>query len=121
MGLFDTFKGGSPGHKHRKSKEPKKPKKTAEEEALEKRQRAALDKEIGESEERLSALTRGTLGRVSLLSGAPKNVSEAISGPRKGGASGVGGMGLSSGGTPGGSGTGPKPRRSILTLSRAKK
>jgi hypothetical protein len=84
---------------------PKKPKKTAEEKALERRQTIALDKEIGETEERMAALTRGTLGRVSLLSGAPKNVSEAISGPRPGGASGAGNLSGSRGSTGGGSGS----------------
>lgn len=99
---------------------PKKPKKTAEEKALERRQGIALDKEIGETEDRLAALARGTLGRVSLLSGAPKNVSEAISGPRKGGASGVGNLsGPVSGPTRGGS-TPNKPR-SILAMGGARK
>jgi len=98
---------------------PKKPKKTAEEKALEKRQNIALDKEISETEERMAALTRGNLGRVSLLSGAPKNVSEAIGGKRSGGASGVGGLGTT--GSPSGSSGGTKKPRSILSLSGARK
>jgi len=99
---------------------PKKPKKTAEEKALETRQRSALDKEIGETEERMAALTRGTLGRVSLLSGAPKTVSEAISGPKQGGASGVGNLSGPVGG-PSRGGSTPKKPRSILTMGGARK
>lgn len=60
--------------------------KTAEEQALEKRQRSLLDKEIEKSEERFAALARGKLGRVSLLSGAPQTVEEAARGVPRGGA-----------------------------------
>lgn len=56
---------------------PKRPAKTAEEKALEKRQQIALDKEIEEQEERLSMFTRKSLGRASLLSGAPKTPQQA--------------------------------------------
>lgn len=56
---------------------PRKPAKTAEEEALERRQQTALDKEIEEQEERLSLFTRKSLGRASLLTGAPKTPSQA--------------------------------------------
>lgn len=99
---------------------PKKPKKTAEEKALERRQGIALDKETGKTEDRLAALVRGTLGRVSLLSGAPKNVSEAISGPREGGASGVGNL-SSPGSGPTRGGSTPNKPRSILTMGGARK
>lgn len=53
-----------------KGKKAEKPEKTAEEMALEKRQRSMLDKEIGEQEELLKALARGRLGKKSLLKGA---------------------------------------------------
>jgi len=74
-------------------KSPKKPKKTAEQKAVEHRQRSMLDEEIEEQEGRFKALARGKLGRVSLLSGAPKTVSEAVRGSSRGGGSGVGSMG----------------------------
>lgn len=49
----------------------KKPKKTAQEKALEKRQIIQLDDEIEESERKFKALARGKLGAQSLLSGVP--------------------------------------------------
>ena len=93
--------GGTPGHKYRKSKEPKEPKKTQEQASLEMRQRSLLDKEIEEEEERLRMLSRGKLGSKSLLSGAPRNPMESASGSRRGGGGGAGSL-LSSGGPKGG-------------------
>lgn len=52
-----------------KSMKPKMPKKTAEQQAAEIRQRQALDKEIEEEEKRAKALARGQRGRGSLLGG----------------------------------------------------
>ena len=89
---------------------PKSPDKTAEELAIERRQRSLLDDEIGESEDRLKALARGTLGRSSLLSGAPKDRMAAAGGKRgsSGGAASLVSGSLVSGGTtvPGGGRTG---------------
>ena len=62
--------GGTPGHRYRRRKEPKKPVATAQEVALERRQTMALDKSIEDEEERFKALRRGMLGNASLLSGA---------------------------------------------------
>ena len=96
---------------------PKKPKKTAEEKALEIRQRSLLDKEIEEGEERFKALARGKLGRQSLLSGGPRNVKESAGGPRAsspGGASMLGGGGTSTTAAPSSSGgrrAAPRPGR----------
>ena len=109
--------GGTPGHKYRKGKEPKKPVKTAEEAALEKRQSRALDDEIEESEEKFAALARNTLGRGSLLGGMKKGESGARA-SRTGGASGVGGISAQGGGS--GQPSTVK-NRSILSLARAKK
>ena len=50
---------------------PKKPKKTAQEKAMVKRQTLLLDKEIAEQEKRLKSMARGKLGAKSLLRGAP--------------------------------------------------
>lgn len=69
-----------------------KPKKTAEELALEKRTQIALDKSIGDQEDMFKALARGKLGRVSLLSGASKTAEDAATGKRFGTAGGVGSM-----------------------------
>ena len=82
-------------------KTPKKPAKTAEELALEKRTQIALDKSIGDQEDMLKALSRGTLGRVSLLSGAPKTTQEAAGGKKPGSAGGAGSL-LGGGQTSGG-------------------
>lgn len=56
--------------------------KTAEELALERRQRTLLDKEIGESERRFKSLARGRQGSESLLSGSqPSDRKRAIRRP----------------------------------------
>ncbi|MCS5594210.1 MAG: hypothetical protein NZ730_06665 [Porticoccaceae bacterium] len=52
-------------------KRPKQPKPTAYQKAMERRQVEALDTETAESESRLKAQARGTLGGKSLLGGAP--------------------------------------------------
>lgn len=83
-------------------KKPKAPKKTAQEVAVERRQTIMLDKEIEEQEDRFRALSRGKLGRASLLAGAPKTRGEAAGrggmgggtrGTTAGGMAGVGGIG----------------------------
>lgn len=79
-------------------RKPKRPEKTAEEKAVEKRQSLLLDKEIEESEERLKSLARGRLGRASMLSGAPTNAAQAAGK----GQSRTGGASLLSGGGAGG-------------------
>lgn len=56
---------------------PKRPPKTAEESALEKRQQIALDKEIEDTEEKLRLFSRRSLGAASLLSGAPRTTKQA--------------------------------------------
>ncbi len=58
---------------------PAKSEKTAEEQALERRQRTMLDEEIAETEQQLKSLARGTLGRKSLLTGAPTTPAQAAS------------------------------------------
>ena len=73
-------------------KTPKKPAKTAEEVALERRTQMALDESIGDQEDMLKALSRGTLGRASLLSGAPKTAKDAAGGKRSGGGGGAGSL-----------------------------
>lgn len=85
--------GGTPLHRYRKGKEPKKPEKTAEQSALERRTQSLLDKSIEEQEEMFKALGRGTLGRQSLLSGSPKTAQEAARGVRSGGGGGAGNLG----------------------------
>lgn len=70
----------------------RRPEVTAEEVAIEKRQRSLLDKEIEESEEKFKALARGKLGRVSLLSGAPVTVAQAAGGANRGGRGGAGSL-----------------------------
>ena len=50
---------------------PKAPQPTAEEIAVERRQKSLLDEEIEENEQRLASLARGRLGKASMLSGAP--------------------------------------------------
>lgn len=88
-----------------KSKKPKEPKKTAEQQALEKRQRSMLDKEIGEQEELLKMIARGRLGKRSLLKGAGANPSRQATGGSilgaggsgSGGGAGRGGIGSSGG------------------------
>ena len=73
-------------------KKPKAPKPSAQEVAIDIRQKKALDEEIGEQEERFKALARGKLGSASLLGGAPRSRTEAAMGGRgsKGAAAGAG-------------------------------
>lgn len=71
---------------------PKKPKKTAEEAALEIRQRSLLDKEIADEEEAFRLLTRGKLGRQSLLSGSPRTQTERAGVGNVSRASGIGSL-----------------------------
>ena len=73
-------------------KRPKAPKPTAQEVAMDIRQKQALDEEIGEQEQRFKALARGKLGSASLLGGAPRSRTEAAMGGRasKGAAAGAG-------------------------------
>jgi hypothetical protein len=73
-------------------KKPKAPKPTAQEVAMDIRQKQALDEEIGEQEQRFKALARGKLGASSLLGGAPRSRTEAAMGGRasKGAAAGAG-------------------------------
>ncbi len=73
-------------------KKPKKPEASAEQKATEIRQRSLLDNEIEEQEEMLKKLARGKLGRGSLLSGAPRNTSEAASGASRGAGGGGGSL-----------------------------
>jgi hypothetical protein len=78
-------------------KSPKAPKPTAEEKAMVARQTRELDEEIGKSEKRLKAVSRGTLGSKSLLAKGPA-AGSAAKGPAKGrGAAGLGAMGGMSG------------------------
>lgn len=58
-------------------RKPKAPKKSAQEVAVERRQQIMLDKEIEEQEDRFRAMSRGKLGRSSLLAGAPRTRGEA--------------------------------------------
>ncbi len=73
-------------------KKPKAPKPSAQEVAIDIRQKKALDEEIGEQEERFKALARGKLGSASLLGGAPRSRSDAAMGGRasEGAAAGAG-------------------------------
>ena len=63
-------------------KKPKAPKPSAQEVAMDIRQKRALDEEIGEQEQRFKALARGKLGSASLLGGAPRSRTEAAMGGR---------------------------------------
>jgi hypothetical protein len=91
-------------------RKPKAPKKTAQEVAVERRQQIMLDKEIEEQEDRFRALSRGKMGKASLLGGAPRTRAEAAGGrsPAMGGAatggrtSMVGGIASMMGGMTGG-------------------
>jgi hypothetical protein len=58
-------------------RKPKAPKKSAQEVAVERRQQIMLDKEIEEQEDRFRAMSRGKLGKASLLGGAPRTRAEA--------------------------------------------
>ena len=69
-------------------KKPKAPPKTAEQQAVEKRNQTLLDQEIKKQEDLLKRLARGKLGRASLLSGAPKTVAQASAGSPGGGSGG---------------------------------
>jgi len=73
-------------------KKPKAPKPSAQEVAMDIRQKRALDEEIGEQEQRFKALARGKLGSASLLGGAPRSRTEAAMGGRasKGASAGAG-------------------------------
>lgn len=51
---------------------PKAPKKTAQEVAMEVRQRAMLDEEIKDTEDKLRTVKRGKLGAASMLGGGKK-------------------------------------------------
>jgi len=93
---------------------PRRQPKTANETALEKRQQTALDKEIEEQEERLTLFTRKSLGRASLLSGAPKTAQQAAGKASSNGRM-FGGSSMSSGATGGSSGGNVSSPR---TLSR---
>lgn len=62
---------------------PKKAEKTAEEVAVESRQRTMLNSEIEETEDKLKAVTRGTLGRASMLAGAPASRAGVVNKPRQ--------------------------------------
>jgi hypothetical protein len=84
-------------------KKPKAPKPSAQEQAVDLRQRRMLDEEIAEQESRFKALARGKLGSASLLGGAPRSREESASGARgargaasSAGRSMLGGRGLSS-------------------------
>lgn len=61
-------------------KAPKRPKPTAQQIAVERRQARALDEEIAEQEERFRAMARGQLGVRSLLGGVPRSRAEAAGG-----------------------------------------
>lgn len=63
-------------------KKPKKPKKTEQEKAMERRQTMMLDEEIEESEDRFRALARGSLGKKSLLSRAASTRAQSAGGGR---------------------------------------
>ena len=107
MPIFKWDKKVSLVGRQKQKKKPKKEPKTAEENALERRQRSALDDEIEESEEKFSALRRGRLGSQSLLTGAPRNAREAAT-KASGASSGATSSGLGIG--RGGLATKTKPR-----------
>ena len=89
-------------------KKPKATAKTAQESAVERRQTLMLDEEIEEQEERFRALSRGKLGKASLLGGAPRTAGEAASGGTRSTASAAGAGSRASlvGGISGGTGGG---------------
>ena len=78
--------GGVPSNKSAadpaglKKSKPKKPEKTAEELAIERRTRSLLDKEIGDEEEKLRSMTRGRKGSASLLGKAAATRKASASG-----------------------------------------
>jgi len=59
---------------------PKKPEKTAQQVASEVRTRSLLDKEIADEEARLKLMSRGRLGRSSLVGRSARTRSESASG-----------------------------------------
>lgn len=85
MGFFDSVqrtlegrgRADPAGLRDKPSKSPKSPEKTAEQAALERRQRSMLDEEIEDTEERLKSLARGRIGTRSLLTGAATTASQA--------------------------------------------
>jgi len=82
-------------------KKPKAPKKSAQEVAVERRQTIMLDKEIEEQEDRFRAMSRGKLGKASLLGGAPRTRAEAAGrGATSGGGGATGGRTSMVGGIP---------------------
>jgi hypothetical protein len=83
-------------------KKPKAPKKSAQEVAVERRQQIMLDKEIEEQEDRFRAMSRGKLGKASLLGGAPRTRAEAAGrGATAGGGAATGSRGSLVGGISG--------------------
>ena len=110
-------------------KKPKAPKKSAQEVAVERRQQIMLDKEIEEQEDRFRAMSRGKLGRSSLLAGAPRTRGEAAGrgataggrtsmvGGMTGGYGSFGGGGIF-GGASGSSGTYARPSSRTATAER---
>jgi hypothetical protein len=82
-------------------RKPKAPKKSAQEVAVERRQTIMLDKEIEEQEDRFRAMSRGKLGKASLLGGAPRTRAEAAGrGATAGGGGATGGRTSMVGGIP---------------------
>lgn len=104
---------------------PKRPEKTAQEVSAERLQSSLLDDEIAETEERLRLISRGKLGRESLLSGAPKNARGAATRGRSmmpsygGGSRGSGGGSSVGGGNAGGSDGGGSSGRGAAGGTRA--
>jgi len=100
-------------------KKPKAPKKSAQEVAVERRQTIMLDKEIEEQEDRFRALSRGKLGRGSLLGGAPRTRGEAATRSAAAGGARSGGMlgSYSSGGGIFGGMGGMSPRQTTRTAT----
>jgi hypothetical protein len=101
-------------------KSPKRPKPTAQQIAVERRQARALDEEIAEQEERFRAMARGQLGVRSLLGGVPRSRAEAAGGAGRAAAPartmlGMGGTGASAGATRSGGGV-----RRVNTLAIGK-
>lgn len=86
---------------------PKKPKKTAQELAIERRQRLELNKTIQKQEDLFSLLSSRKLGSASFLSGSPRTSEEAAGG------GGGGGKGLARSLLPGRSGTPRQPSTSV--------
>lgn len=109
------FKGLSSG------KSPKMPKKTAQELAIEKRQKILLNKEIEETEAKQKALARAKLGAQSLLSGAARTQAEAATrGAGSGSGASILGSSLSGSGSAGGAGGGSTPTTGIMSTGRVK-